>query len=196
MKLKAQNESYDNLFREFVAGQLDKKFSPRKVARGAACQEYVKYEIDLSKETFPADGDRMLIWKSRDGIYRFASLRANISGAQTISIDLTGTGEVERSQTDLLMQDIKECNHRLPIAMCFSPREACSAIASQIVQPWVDAFDAAGLVNRNSIIITKALSQQLVVPTSCKTVFEGYIQAGEIKETSAPAHITCITGQM
>lgn len=196
MKLKAQNESYDNLFREFVARQLDKRFSPRRVARGAACQEYVKYEIDLSKETLPEGRDWMLLWKSKEGIYRFASLKGSITSPHTVGIDLTGTGDVERAQADILIQDIEECNHRLPIALCIEPREACSAIASQTVQPWVDAFDAAGLVNRNSIITTQAISQQLVVPTSCKTVFEGYIQAGEVKETSAPAHITCITGQM
>lgn len=196
MKPKEQNTSYEELFREFVARQLDRKYSPRRVGRAAACQEFVKYEIDLGQNPLPEEGSRVLIWKNSEGIYRFASLDVSVADSQTITIDLSADQGVAKVQTDLLKEDIAKCNHRLPIAVCIEPREACSTVAAQQVQPWVDAYRAASLVNRNSAIITKAISQQLSVPVSSKTVFEGFIQASEVKKTTAPIHITCITGQL
>ena len=59
MKKDTQEISYEQLFREFASKQLDKKYGSRNIRRGAACQEYVKYQIDLPAESIPAEGDRL-----------------------------------------------------------------------------------------------------------------------------------------
>ena len=199
MKTKAQNESYEQLFREFAARQLDKKYSPRKVTRGAACQEYVRFEADLEKDPLPREGSRVLVWRGAGGITRLAAFKVLPTGKDTLSVRPETGNQVALAQATLLRKDIAECTHTLPVALCIEPREACSTIALQEVQPWVDAYTAAALINRNSIITVNALTQTLAIPASSRMVFEGYIHKSESAASESDAftiHLSCITGQM
>lgn len=193
MKKDTQEISYDQLFREFASKQLDKKYGSRNIRRGAACQEYVKYQIDLPAESIPAEGDRILVWEGAGALRRLAAAELSVSAAETLSITLPGD-----YARQILADDIAACTHRLPAALCIGAREACSTIAREMVQAWIDAYAAAGLASGHSIITTDALTQQLKVPASCKMVLEGYFQKSECTP-DAPAltlHISCITGQM
>ena len=193
MNKETKQLSYSQLFKEFAFKQLDKKYGSRNVRRGAACQEFVKYQPELAAETIPAEGDRILVWEGAGALTRLAAAEVSVSGAETLSIRLCGS-----NATDTLAADIDACTHRLPAALCVGAREACSTIAREKVQDWVDAYAAAGLAGGHSIITTDALTQQLKVPASCKMVLEGYFQKSEYTPGS-PAltlHISCITGQM
>ena len=106
MKTKAINESYEQLFREFAVKQLDRKYSPRKVGRGAACQEYVRYEADLAKDPLPREGCRVLAWSGADGITRLASFKVIQTGKNTLKAWPEAGNKTALAQADILKNDI------------------------------------------------------------------------------------------
>ena len=193
MNKESKELSYAQLFREFASKQLDKKYGSRNVRRGAACQEFVKYQIDLAAESIPEEGDRILVWEGAGSVTRLAAVELSASGADTFTVKLPGDYHQK-----MLRGDIAACTHRLPAALCIGAREACSTIARENVEDWVDAYAAAGLAGGHSIITTDALTQQLKVPASCKMVLEGYFQKSECTSPSAALtfHVSCITGQL
>ncbi len=198
MKSQTENLSYQERYREFTRRCIERKFGSRRVSRGAACQEFIKYAVDLSACPVDNEGRRILVWQGAGALMRIAGFDCSVTGNDTFSINLPG----DEYHTALLLKDIEMCTHRLPAALCIEPRSSCCDIASEEVQEWIDAFDAAGLLSGHECVTAAALTQYLQVPASCKMVLEGYIQRSEALEAlqSEPrrltVHVTCVTGQL
>ncbi len=198
--MKSQKEilSYQERYRNFARKCIERKFGSRRVRRGAACQEFIRYAVDLSACPVAQEGGMIVVWAGAGNLMRIADFGFSVTGNDTFTINLPG----DEYHTALLLKDIEMCTHRLPAALCIEPRSACLDIAAEEVQDWLDAFDAAGLCSGHECVTAAALTQYLQVPASCKMVLEGYIQRSEVLEAlqtdnkRLTVHVTCITGQL
>ncbi len=198
MKSNKETLSYQERYRDFARRCIERKFGSRRVRRGAACQEFIRYAVDLSACPPEVEGGKIVVWPGAGNLMRIADFDFSVTGNDTFTINLPG----DEYHTALLLKDIEMSTHRLPAALCLEPRSSCCDIASEEVQDWIDAFDAAGLCCGHECVTASALTQYLQVPASCKMVLEGYIQRSEALEAlnngdkRLTVHVTCITGQM
>ena len=190
MSKKSTHTEFESSFRLFVNKHLDRKFGARLVRRGAACQEFVKFQADIAGDT-PADkAEVVAVWNGMDGNARIRQIDFAITGKDTIELDA--------APGSLLTGDLASCTYRLPIALCAEPRQAILDIAKCAVPEWTDAYSAAGMLQGQRIILAKAVSQQIEVPASCKMVFEGYIEKKDSQTAGCKLtmHVSCVTGQI
>lgn len=190
MTNKATHEEFESKFRLFVNKHYNRRFGAHFVRRGAACQEFVRFQSDIEKDSLMDKDSIVAVWNGVGDNTRIAQMDFRITGTDTI--------EISAAPDSLLMSDLASCTYRLPIAFCVEPREAILNVAGCTIPDWTDAYTAAGLMQGQRMILAKAISQPLQVPASCKMVFEGYIEKKEAgsDKGSVTMHISCITGQI
>lgn len=190
MTKKTAHAEFESNFRLFVNRQYNRKFGARLVRRGAACQEFVRFQTDIVKDNLEDRETIAAVWKGVGENTRIFQLDFNITGPDTI--------EIQVSPDSLLMSDLVSCTYCLPIALCVEPREAILDVAKCAIPDWTDAYTAAGMIQGQRMILAKAISQPLEVPASCKMVFEGYIEKKEAATggETVRMHVSCITGQI
>ena len=190
MTKKSAHAEFESNFRLFVNKHYNRRFGARFVRRGAACQEFVRFQSDIEKDSLMDKDLVVAVWNGVGDNTRISRMDFTITGTDTIEISAT--------PDSLLMSDLASCTYRLPIALCVEPREAILNIAGCTIPDWTDAYTAAGLMQGQRMIVAKAISQPMQVPASCKMVFEGYIEKKEAGsgKGSVTMHISCITGQI
>lgn len=157
---------------------------PPKKKRTGACQR-VKLPLDLTKlpipKTWPLDGGSfvtlpLVITKNpKTGEHNMGMYRAQVFGPKEIGLHW----QIHKHGADhaaMLGKDAK-----MPVAICIGgPPELIFSAISPLPDN-LSEYQFAGILGRKSLPITKALTQDLMVPANADIVIEGYCIPSETR---------------
>jgi len=156
---------------------------PRKKWRGN-CQR-VRLDTDLTKlpipKTWPMDGGHfvtlpLVVTKDPDsGEHNLGMYRAQVFGPKEIGLHW----QIHKHGADHAAATGEK--QKMPVAICIGgpPELIFSAIAP--LPDNLSEYQFAGILGRRSLRITKALTQDLMVPAEADIVIEGYCIPGETR---------------
>lgn len=157
---------------------------PPKKKRTGACQR-VKLPLDLTKlpipKTWPLDGGNfvtlpLVITKNpKTGEHNMGMYRAQVFGPKQIGLHW----QIHKHGADhaaLFGKDAK-----MPVAICIGgPPELIFSAISPLPDN-LSEYQFAGILGRKSLPITKALTQDLMIPANADIVIEGYCIPSETR---------------
>jgi 4-hydroxy-3-polyprenylbenzoate decarboxylase len=157
---------------------------PPKKKRTGACQR-VKLPLDLTKlpipKTWPLDGGNfvtlpLVVTKNpKTGEHNMGMYRAQVFGPKEIGLHW----QIHKHGADhaaMLGKDAK-----MPVAICIGgPPELIFSAISPLPDN-LSEYQFAGILGRKSLPITKALTQDLMVPANADIVIEGYCIPSETR---------------
>ena len=90
---------------------------------------------------------------------------------------------------------LKQCTHRLPLAVCLGGDPLFPLIAAAPKAGGIDPYFLAGFFRGKGVRLTRAFTQDIDIPCESDIVIEGYIQKSEesAEEGLRKLHVTCIT---
>ncbi len=156
---------------------------PRKKRKGN-CQR-VKLDLDLTKlpipKTWPNDGGHfvtlpLVVTKDpKSGEHNLGMYRAQVFSEKEIGLHW----QIHKHGADHAAAMGE--NQKMPVAICMGgpPELIFSAIAP--LPDNLSEYQFAGILGRRSLRITKALTQDLMVPAEADIVIEGYCIPGETR---------------
>ena len=156
---------------------------PRKKRKGN-CQR-VKLDLDLTKlpipKTWPNDGGHfvtlpLVVTKDpKSGEHNLGMYRAQVFSEKEIGLHW----QIHKHGADHAAATGE--NQKMPVAICMGgpPELIFSAIAP--LPDNLSEYQFAGILGRRSLRITKALTQDLMVPAEADIVIEGYCVPGETR---------------
>lgn len=163
---------------------------PRSARKHAPCQDSVQYIAKLDMLPTPkVNGDphgtiEAGLFTTADpktGTLEMCPSRLRILGDETTDFILAGWSKVP--------QYVQDCTHRLPVAVCLGGDPIYSILASIPLPDGIDRYALAGFLRGKAVELTSCFTQELMVPSDCDFVLEGYIQKSE----GDRFHVSCIT---
>ncbi|MBQ0024957.1 MAG: UbiD family decarboxylase [Bacteroidales bacterium] len=184
---------------------------PKQAKGHAPCQDSIQYKTQLSSlpllKNCPQDAGRCI---TKPLICTVGPLdgKRNLETGLLQFIDDATTGII--FQTDAIVTShLKECTHRLPVAVCLGGDPIYSFLSAIPLPEGIDKFAVAGLLRGAPVELVDCMTQKVRVPADCDFVLEGYIQKSEPFTTQGPFenigglpfaqsscpkfHLTCIT---
>ena len=157
---------------------------PPKKKRTGACQR-VKLPLDLTKlpipKTWPLDGGNfvtlpLVITKNpKTGEHNMGMYRAQVFGPKEIGLHW----QIHKHGADHAAMFGKDA--KMPVAICIGgPPELIFSAISPLPDN-LSEYQFAGILGRKSLAITKALTQDLMVPANADIVIEGYCIPSETR---------------
>ena len=157
---------------------------PPKKKRTGACQR-VKLPLDLTKlpipKTWPMDGGNfvtlpLVITKnSNTGEHNMGMYRAQVFGPKEIGLHW----QIHKHGADHAAMHGKDA--KMPVAICIGgPPELIFSAISPLPDN-LSEYQFAGILGRKSLPITKALTQDLMIPANADIVIEGYCIPSETR---------------
>ena len=157
---------------------------PPKKKRTGACQR-VKLPLDLTKlpipKTWPMDGGNfvtlpLVITKnSNTGEHNMGMYRAQVFGPKEIGLHW----QIHKHGADHAAMHGKDA--KMPVAICIGgPPELIFSAISPLPDN-LSEYQFAGILGRKSLPITKALTQDLMIPANADIVIEGYCVPSETR---------------
>jgi len=158
---------------------------PPKKKRTGACQR-VKLPLDLTKlpipKTWPMDGGNfvtlpLVITKnSNTGEHNMGMYRAQVFGPKEIGLHW----QIHKHGADHAAMHGKDA--KMPVAICIGgPPELIFSAISPLPDN-LSEYQFAGILGRKSLPITKALTQELMIPANADIVIEGYCIPSETRQ--------------
>jgi len=158
---------------------------PPKKKRTGACQR-VKLPLDLTKlpipKTWPMDGGNfvtlpLVITKnSKTGEHNMGMYRAQVFGPKEIGLHW----QIHKHGADHAAMHGKDA--KMPVAICIGgPPELIFSAISPLPDN-LSEYQFAGILGRKSLPITKALTQELMIPANADIVIEGYCIPSETRQ--------------
>ena len=156
---------------------------PRKKRFAAPCQQVRMKDPDLTKlpipKTWPMDGGHfvtlpLVVTKDpKTGDHNLGMYRAQVFDEKNIGLHW----QIHKHAAD----HAAASGERMPVAICIGgpPELIFSAIAP--LPDNLSEYQFAGILGRRSLRITKAVSQDLMVPAEADIVIEGYCIPGETR---------------
>ena len=156
---------------------------PRKKRFAAPCQQVRMKNPDLTKlpipKTWPMDGGHfvtlpLVVTKDpKTGDHNLGMYRAQVFDEKNIGLHW----QIHKHAAD----HAAASGERMPVAICIGgpPELIFSAIAP--LPDNLSEYQFAGILGRRSLRITKAVSQDLMVPAEADIVIEGYCIPGETR---------------
>ncbi len=169
-------------------------WQPRDHKGHAPCQDVVQYAPQLSQlpvlQSWPQEVGRCL---ARPLVHTVSPLTGHrhVELCRMQVIDEATTGMHWHMHTHGA-KHLRECTHRLPVAVCLGGDPVYSYVAAASLPEDMDPYTLAGVLRGKPVELVKCFTQDLKVPADCDFVIEGYVQKSEDPFLEGP--LACPTG--
>ena len=169
-------------------------WQPRDHKGHAPCQDVVQYAPQLSQlpilQSWPQEVGRCL---AKPLVHTVSPLTGHrsVELCRMQVVDEATTGMHWHMHT-LGAKHLRECTHRLPVAVCLGGDPVYSYVAAASLPEDMDPYTLAGVLRGKPVELVKCFTQDLKVPADCDFVIEGYVQKSEEMFLEGP--LACPTG--
>ena len=153
--------------------------APCEISGVARCHQSVKYIASFAE---------LPLKRSQENIVAIdnAVILTNDPVSESPDYEICRVELIEETKARIIFKEgsraeerLKNCTHRLPMAICIGGDPIYSLVAAMHVPPYISKHLMAGVLRNSPVKLAKCFTQNLMVPEDLDIVIEGYIQKSE-----------------